>query len=342
MKYKNYAWIILKLIALCVLTASVIVESNLMQKIQGNGRVINFSGFVRGATQRLIKLELQGTHDDSLILHLDTVLHDLNGGEGEFALPDLDDEHYSNLLDRLQAMWGSVKESIYLVRAGEATHQLLEISEDYFSLADAVTDAAERYTDNLSDQIWQVQQLSIICIVIMLVDLLYQTIRVFNLNNIAFADKQTGLANRLSCEIKLDQYSLKGIRNICCMMLDLNNLKVVNDTLGHSYGDRLIVAFGRILEKSLPKDAFVGRFGGDEFIAVLEGKTEEDMERIIQRIDENIATYNDQNENCKISYSYGYELDPQADMKNIRWQLDKADEKMYAYKRNLKRSLQQI
>lgn len=106
-------------------------------------------------------------------------------------------------------------------------------------------------------------------------------------------------------------------------MLDLNNLKVVNDTLGHSYGDRLIIAFGRILEKSLPNDAFVGRFGGDEFIALLEGETEEDMERIIQRIDENISIYNDQNENCKISYSYGYELDPQADMKNIRWQLDK-------------------
>lgn len=194
MKYKNYAWIILKLIALCVLTASVIIESNLMQKVQGNGRVINFSGFVRGATQRLIKLELQGTHDDPLILYLDTVLQDLNGGDGEFALPDLEDERYSTLLDRLQAMWGSVKESIYLVRAGEATHQLLEISEDYFSLADAVTDAAERYTDNLTDQIWQVQQLSIICIVIMLVDLLYQTIRAFNLNNIAFADKQTGLA----------------------------------------------------------------------------------------------------------------------------------------------------
>ncbi len=342
MKYRTYLWIATKLITVFVLTGLVIFETNLVQSIQGNGRVINYSGIVRGATQRLIKLELTGTKDDALILRLDTVLRELNGNEGSLELTLLNDKEYSQLLHQQQAMWGEVKATIYRVRAGEEPQQLLKISEEYFTLCDAVTSAAEKYTDRVSKDLDQVQQLNIICIILLLADLIYQTMRAFNLSSIAFTDKQTGLANRLSCEIKLDQYSSrKGRRNICCMMLDLNNLKVVNDTLGHSYGDRLIMEFGQALQKSLPKDAFVGRFGGDEFIAVLEGKTEEDMKRIIEKIEQNVTAYNNQNEDCKISYSYGYELDTQADMKNIRWQLDKADEKMYIYKRNYKLSQQQ-
>ena len=52
-------------------------------------------------------------------------------------------------------------------------------------------------------------------------------------------------------------------------MFDLNNLKEVNDTLGHAAGDSMIANFAHILRKVVPEKDFVGRYGGDEFIAIL-------------------------------------------------------------------------
>ena len=59
-------------------------------------------------------------------------------------------------------------------------------------------------------------------------------------------------------------------------MFELNNLKTANDTMGHSAGDRLIMDFARLLRSVIPDKDFVGRYGGDEFMAVIYhiGKTE--------------------------------------------------------------------
>lgn len=245
MKYRNYAFMIGKLVAVLVLAVLVTVEFDLVQKIQGSGKVINYSGIVRGATQRLVKLELLGIEDDTLILYLDRVLQGLGEGDG-FDVAPLRDQSYLEALGRLQEMWAQVKDSIYHVRADGGHQQLLEISEEYFLLASATTEAAERYADNLSHNIQRVQILMIGCILLLLAELLYQTLQALRLrqktaelDKIAYWDKQTGLANRLSCELMLDRYSnMQSSGSICCMMLDLNNLKQVNDTLGHSYGDR--------------------------------------------------------------------------------------------------------
>lgn len=50
--------------------------------LQGNSRVINYTGVVRGATQRLVKQELNGQHNDALIKRLDGILAELATGEG--------------------------------------------------------------------------------------------------------------------------------------------------------------------------------------------------------------------------------------------------------------------
>lgn len=58
---------------------------------QTNGRLINYVGIVRGATQRLVKLELAGEPNDTVIGSLDSILAELQGGTARYGLPVPDD-----------------------------------------------------------------------------------------------------------------------------------------------------------------------------------------------------------------------------------------------------------
>ena len=61
---------------------------------QTNGRLINYVGIVRGASQRLIKLEISDQPSDEMIEYLDGILSELQGGEAVYGLPDPGDPAY--------------------------------------------------------------------------------------------------------------------------------------------------------------------------------------------------------------------------------------------------------
>lgn len=63
-----------------------------IHNLQGNARVINYTGVVRGATQRLVKEELKGRTDDALIARLDGIMEELATGVGENRLIRLNDQ----------------------------------------------------------------------------------------------------------------------------------------------------------------------------------------------------------------------------------------------------------
>ena len=84
--------------------------------LQGNARVINYAGVVRGATQRLIKKELNGQPDDELIRRLDGILAELETGDGQNGLVRLDDDSFQDLISQMQAQWAQIKEEIGRVR----------------------------------------------------------------------------------------------------------------------------------------------------------------------------------------------------------------------------------
>jgi diguanylate cyclase (GGDEF)-like protein/PAS domain S-box-containing protein len=94
-----------------------------------------------------------------------------------------------------------------------------------------------------------------------------------NLKNMAEHDGLTGLYNRSYFQQELDRVveRVKRTGGMCCSLLyiDLDNFKYVNDTLGHSAGDRLIVEVAAILNKRARKSDLIARFGGDEFTVLL-------------------------------------------------------------------------
>ncbi|MEG0762612.1 MAG: diguanylate cyclase, partial [Oscillospiraceae bacterium] len=81
----------------------------------------------------------------------------------------------------------------------------------------------------------------------------------------AKTDSMTGLINRASAEEMMSQRLLNAT-DICAMiMLDIDNFKSVNDTYGHSYGDKVICAIADKLRNFVQADNIVARMGGDEF-----------------------------------------------------------------------------
>jgi diguanylate cyclase (GGDEF)-like protein len=92
---------------------------------------------------------------------------------------------------------------------------------------------------------------------------------------IANHDPLTGLPNRLLFQERLDQIAAAGGpgSGFALLLLDVDDFKRVNDTLGHDAGDSLLCAFSERLRGATRADDFVARLGGDEFAVILNGAT---------------------------------------------------------------------
>ena len=86
----------------------------------------------------------------------------------------------------------------------------------------------------------------------------------------AETDSMTGLYNKMATE-ELITHALRKYRGSVCALLvvDMDNLKRINDTLGHAQGDRAIVRFADVLHRTFRSTDIVGRIGGDEFMVFL-------------------------------------------------------------------------
>jgi len=92
------------------------------------------------------------------------------------------------------------------------------------------------------------------------------------LHSAATTDELTGLCNRRALEERLGAEISRSLRHqlhTSVLLLDLDRFKVVNDTMGHAAGDRLLVQVGQILRKQCRALDVVGRLGGDEFLVIL-------------------------------------------------------------------------
>jgi diguanylate cyclase (GGDEF)-like protein/PAS domain S-box-containing protein len=95
---------------------------------------------------------------------------------------------------------------------------------------------------------------------------------------IANHDSLTGLPNRLLFQERLDQmvHPDEGESHFALLLLDIDEFKRVNDTLGHDAGDGLLRAFSERLRETARKDDLVARLGGDEFAVILNGVSGEE------------------------------------------------------------------
>jgi diguanylate cyclase (GGDEF)-like protein len=110
----------------------------------------------------------------------------------------------------------------------------------------------------------------------------------------AFHDSLTGLPNRaMFTELLKAEIESSNRRNdhmFAVLFLDLDRFKNINDSLGHTHGDLLLVAFAERLERTLRPIDTLARFGGDEFAILLSGMTDAtDAVRVAQRIQDELS-----------------------------------------------------
>ncbi|MCI4431574.1 MAG: EAL domain-containing protein [Burkholderiales bacterium] len=104
------------------------------------------------------------------------------------------------------------------------------------------------------------------------------------LDQLAYVDPVTKLPNRHAANAQIQRMIErvgKGSEGFALMLLDLDNFKIVNDTLGHPVGDELLHALALRLTEQLPRSDMVFRYGGDEFLILSEGYREPEQLRLI-------------------------------------------------------------
>jgi diguanylate cyclase (GGDEF)-like protein len=162
------------------------------------------------------------------------------------------------------------------------------------------------------------------------------------LRTLSLADGMTGLNNRRGFMILatgLLKFSRRAGYSSSLIYIDLDSLKFINDTFGHTGGDAALTNFARILNETFRDSDILGRLGGDEFVVLIVDATEEDLASLQARLQANVDTYNRQvGRDHALSFSFGViRIDPHSTISMEEF-LALADEAMYKHKLSRRRA----
>lgn len=151
------------------------------------------------------------------------------------------------------------------------------------------------------------------------------------LDYIAHHDSLTGLFNRLSFNEDLKKWDKKMSKgNVIVAVMDLNDLKRINDGLGHEAGDEIIVGAAECMKKILSPFGRIYRIGGDEFTAILD-KGADDWPGILRRLKERFDGWSGKYVN-KLAVAIGTAKSSDGPFENINEMINHADQEMYRNK----------
>ena len=103
----------------------------------------------------------------------------------------------------------------------------------------------------------------------------------------AMTDRLTGLPNLRAILKEFERVSNQARRSkkpFSLVMMDLDGFKNINDTLGHKMGDRYLEAVAKVMAEQLRTHEFLGRYAGDEFVAILPEASKKEIEPLLERI----------------------------------------------------------
>ena len=181
----------------------------------------------------------------------------------------------------------------------------------------------------------------------LLADKLYQKVSELEkvndrLRNLSLSDGLTGLNNRRGFMILatgLLKFTRRAGYSLCLLYIDLDSLKYINDTFGHTAGDTAITHFARILTDTFRDSDVIGRMGGDEFVALIIDATESDLAGMQARLQSNVDAHNLQSERgYALSFSLGVIRVDSKSTITMEALLSQADAAMYKHKQGRKRT----
>ncbi|WP_080847942.1 sensor domain-containing diguanylate cyclase [Cytobacillus gottheilii] len=145
-----------------------------------------------------------------------------------------------------------------------------------------------------------------------------------------YHDALTGIYNRAYFEMIFTKYNEEVNTTLAIILCDLDDLKFVNDNYGHKQGDLLIKKAAELLNAFSSQTITVARIGGDEFILFAEGKNEQEIDCLLERIEDKIEHYNYESMlKVKLSVGHAFTESSKGKLGNLFTQ---ADGNMYVVK----------
>lgn len=141
-------------------------------------------------------------------------------------------------------------------------------------------------------------------------------------------DELTGALNRKAFET-----DIRLLQDYALIAFDVNNLKETNDTIGHAFGDKLLVTISKTIESVFQN---IYRMGGDEFDVLISDATvtnEAEIKKKLEQIDKTLKAASDKDKNIKYSVAYGVAFSSEGAIPEVQ---ALADERMYQDKANKK------
>lgn len=160
-----------------------------------------------------------------------------------------------------------------------------------------------------------------------------------DLNFVGTHDSLTGVNNRTFFDHAMNRLE-KTDDFIGIIIVDIDYLKLVNDNLGHEFGDRMLRLSANIMTESCRKSDIIARIGGDEFAILVTGATEADLLNICNRIQENTKNARTSKDNNLLYISIGFSYKEKYSTTSLADVFTAADNAMYQYKSSHKKKVQ--
>ena len=148
------------------------------------------------------------------------------------------------------------------------------------------------------------------------------------IKHLSFHDSLTGLYNRAYFEEELERYNFPRYYPLSIVMLDVNGLKVINDTFGHHEGDKLLQHLSQSLTSVSRQGDILARIGGDEFAILLPSTTSEQAHEFCERIKQTCQQDKIEPIYLRLNISLGHTTQ-EGEYKEINSLLKAADRNMY-------------
>lgn len=153
------------------------------------------------------------------------------------------------------------------------------------------------------------------------------------LAELALKDPLTGLPNRRSLDIFIDQRCSRDTQSLAIALLDLDHFKKINDQYGHEVGDTVLTAVADTLKPLKTSDAIAGRFGGEEFAYISTNLSREAVQKQIDNIHQKISAITfEKYPKLSINVSVGWVMAKQNE--SIGESFRRADNALYHAKEN--------
>lgn len=153
----------------------------------------------------------------------------------------------------------------------------------------------------------------------------------------AISDPLTGVYNRAHLREQLDRRldeCLASGSSLAVLVIDFDHFKQINDSLGHLHGDRVLIAGVEAMRACLDESDLIGRFGGEEFVIVLEQRDVAAVRRIAEHLRGQVHAAMQALDTCcsVVTISIGFVMLAQIEAPNVDALLDAADRAMYVAK----------